>query len=87
MQFTARTGLVLAAAVATVTSAAPTARAAQDPPPDPAPGGPQRPYEPDVEGPENLDGISVTATRSAGRGVTVAFDRRSRTADGSVPWS
>ncbi|MFC5752488.1 hypothetical protein, partial [Actinomadura rugatobispora] len=54
-------------------------------PPVPAPGGVERPYEPDVPGPENLDSLTVTATRGEGRGVTVAFDRRSRTADGSVP--
>ncbi|MBB5784476.1 hypothetical protein [Nonomuraea jabiensis] len=54
-------------------------------PPDPAPGGPQRPYEPDVEGTENLDSLTVTATRGAGRSVTIAFDRRSRAATGEVP--
>ncbi|MEO3869075.1 hypothetical protein ABGB18_09620 [Nonomuraea sp. B12E4] len=54
-------------------------------PPDPAPGGPQRPYEPDVEGTENLDELSVTAARGAGRSVTIAFDRRSRAATGQVP--
>lgn len=54
-------------------------------PPDPAPGGPQRPYEPDVEGTENVDSLSVTATRGAGRSVTIAFDRTSRAATGQVP--
>ncbi|MGW6502566.1 hypothetical protein [Nonomuraea angiospora] len=54
-------------------------------PPDPAPGGPQRPYEPDAEGTENIDSLSVTATRGAGRSVTLAFDRRSRAATGEVP--
>ncbi|WP_026401471.1 hypothetical protein [Actinomadura rifamycini] len=53
--------------------------------PDPAPGGPMRPHEPDVTGPRNLDGITARATRNAGRSVTVAFDRRSRTAQDTVP--
>lgn len=53
--------------------------------PDPAPGGPQRPYEPDVGGPRNLDTLAVTAAKGAGRGVAMAFDRRSRTASGQVP--
>ncbi|RSN71954.1 hypothetical protein [Actinomadura sp. WAC 06369] len=44
-----------------------------------------RPHEPDVTGPRNLDGITARATRNAGRSVTVAFDRRSRTAQDTVP--
>lgn len=54
-------------------------------PPDPAPGGPQRPYEPDVEGTDNVDSLDVTATRGPGQSVTVAFDRRSRAAEGTTP--
>ncbi|XVQ13699.1 hypothetical protein ACQP1W_14515 [Spirillospora sp. CA-255316] len=84
-----RTGLAsaaLAAAFAAVPAGlVPAASAYERVPPDPAPGGPERPYEPDVPGPENLDSLTVTATRGEGRSVTVAFDRRSRTADGSVP--
>ncbi|MEV4365328.1 hypothetical protein ACWEPL_64705 [Nonomuraea sp. NPDC004186] len=53
--------------------------------PDPAPGGPQRSYEPDIEGTKNIDSLSVTATRGAGRSVTIAFDRRSRAETGEVP--
>jgi len=56
--------------------------------PDPAPYGQQRPYEPDVAGPKNLDRLDVTVTRndaSSGKGVTVAYDRHSRTAEGVTP--
>ncbi|WP_407563636.1 hypothetical protein [Streptomyces sp. 184] len=73
---------VLAAAAALTPLAQATPSAA---PPDPAPGGPQRPYEPDVEGTANVDTLDVTATRGPGRSVTVAFDRRSRAAEGAVP--
>ncbi|MFG1705267.1 hypothetical protein ACFLIM_18935 [Nonomuraea sp. M3C6] len=56
-------------------------------PPDPAPGGPQRPYEPDVNGPENIDSLTVSVTREKGtrKGVTVTFDRKSVSASGGVP--
>lgn len=56
--------------------------------PDPAPSGAQRPYEPDVTGPKNIDRLDVTVTRndaSSGKGVTVAYDRHSRTAEGVTP--
>ncbi|GAA2407045.1 hypothetical protein GCM10010191_14070 [Actinomadura vinacea] len=80
----ARIGLAAAALTTALAGTVPAAAADAGAPPDPAPGGPQRPYEPDVPGPENLDSLDVTATRGEGRSVTVAFDRRSRTADGSV---
>ncbi|AKH81254.1 hypothetical protein AA958_02655 [Streptomyces sp. CNQ-509] len=73
---------VLAGAVALTPLAQAAAPAAA---PDPAPGGPQRPYEPDVEGTDNIDTLDVTATRGPGRSVTVAFDRRSRAAEGTTP--
>ncbi|WP_021598826.1 hypothetical protein [Actinomadura welshii] len=71
--------------VAAVLAGAAAPAAAATTPPDPAPGGPQRPFEPDVAGPRNLDSLQVTATKGEGRSVTVAFDRRSRTAEGTVP--
>ncbi|WP_433466921.1 hypothetical protein [Spirillospora sp. CA-128828] len=80
MKSVLRTGL---AATVLVVLAVPAAAATA--PPDPAPGGPQRPFEPDVTGPRNLDSLQVTATKDEGRSVTVAFDRRSRTAEGTVP--
>ncbi|GLZ12852.1 hypothetical protein Acsp04_30870 [Actinomadura sp. NBRC 104425] len=75
------TGIAAAAVLAATAGPAVAGTA----PPDPAPGGPQRPYEPDVDGPRNLDTLSVTATKGAGRSVTIAFDRHSRTASGQVP--
>ncbi|MEV5826990.1 hypothetical protein AB0L25_15550 [Spirillospora sp. NPDC052242] len=82
MRFT-RTGFVLAATALVFAGSASVAAAGSFP--DPAPGGPLRPHEPDVTGPRNLDAITVQATRNAGRSVTVAFDRRSRTAQNTVP--
>ncbi|MFC9425900.1 hypothetical protein [Streptomyces sp. NPDC056987] len=79
------TGAALPAggAVAPATGAA----AGSVPPPDPAPGGPQRPYEPDVPGPENLDSLTarVSSDGATPRGVRVAFDRVSRTESGGPP--
>ncbi|MFP3989720.1 hypothetical protein U9R90_20045 [Streptomyces sp. E11-3] len=78
----ARTRLTsLAGAVAALLMVAAPADAGQTtPPPDPAPGGPQRPYEPDVPGPENIDSLTASVTPDGGtaRGVRVAFDRSSR---------
>ncbi|GAB3813801.1 hypothetical protein [Kribbella italica] len=56
-------------------------------PADPAPAGAQRPYEAEVAGPRNLDRLDVSVTRQPGtrHGVTVDFDRRSRTAEGITP--
>ncbi|MEV4803163.1 hypothetical protein AB0K18_24410 [Nonomuraea sp. NPDC049421] len=78
--------VVTAAAVfASLSAPAPAAAADVAAFPDPAPGGPQRPYEPDVEATRNIDALSVTATRGAGRSVTIAFDRRSRAGTGEIP--
>ncbi len=56
-------------------------------PPDPAPFGPQRPYEPDVEGPWAHDELAVTVTPDGGtrNGVHVAFDRTSVTEPAGPP--
>ncbi|GAB2837956.1 hypothetical protein [Streptomyces daliensis] len=56
-------------------------------PPDPAPGGPQRPYEPDVPGPHNVDGLAVEVTPDGGtpEGVRAAFDRTSRAEPAGPP--
>ncbi|MFD3523570.1 hypothetical protein [Streptomyces sp. NPDC058653] len=83
---TALTALFLtgqAPATATGSSAAPHG----GPPSDPAPGGPQRPYEPDVPGPRNIDSLSATVTPDGGtkRGVRVGFDRTSRSDEGGAP--
>ncbi|WP_326794746.1 hypothetical protein OG946_03805 [Streptomyces sp. NBC_01808] len=82
-----RLATALAAVLAGAAALTPLAQAAAPAasPPDPAPGGPQRPYEPDVEGTDNIDTLDVTATRGPGRSVTVAFDRRSRAAEGTTP--
>ncbi|MDP4504185.1 hypothetical protein [Nonomuraea turcica] len=55
--------------------------------PDPAPAGPDRPYEPPVGGPENLDTLDVDVAPDGGghNGVTITFDRRSRTESGEKP--
>ncbi|MBA2805968.1 hypothetical protein E0500_000390 [Streptomyces sp. KM273126] len=85
-----------AAAVATAAAllglAAPGAVADERRLPDPAPGGPQRPYEPDVTGPRNIDTLSATITPDGGsthggtaRGVHVAFDRTSRAEPAGPP--
>lgn len=77
--------VLTAATVVTCLSVLAPPAVASPAPPDPAPGGPQRPYEPDVEGTKNVDSLSVTATRGAGRSVTIAFDRSSRAETGEVP--
>jgi hypothetical protein len=76
---------VLVAVAAAVLPVLPVTAHADAVPSDPAPGGPVRPYEPDVTGTRNIDDLEVTATRGAGRSVTLAFDRRSRAATGQVP--
>ncbi|GAA2578658.1 hypothetical protein SMC26_37095 [Actinomadura fulvescens] len=73
---------LIASLVAAAVVAAPSAALADTVPPDPAPGGPQRPYEADVAGPDNLDTLTAAVTPDAGRSVTVELDRRSRTASG-----
>ncbi|MBZ9642321.1 hypothetical protein [Streptomyces sp. PSKA30] len=55
------------------------------PPPDPTPGGPERPYERDVAGPRNVDSLSVAVTGDGGDGVRVAFDRTSRAEPAGPP--
>ncbi|MET9551996.1 hypothetical protein [Streptomyces sp. NPDC006645] len=74
-------------AAAALLLAGPAPAVATDPPPDPAPGGPQRPYEPDVPGPRNIDALSVAVTPDGGtkHGVRVAFDRTSRSDTGGAP--
>jgi hypothetical protein len=70
-----------------VTALIATATPASATPTDPAPHGPQRPDESYVDGPANLDTIDVTVRRDGGsrHGITVAFDRRSRTETGEKP--
>jgi hypothetical protein len=53
--------------------------------PHPAPYGPQRPYEPDVAGPVNIETGDITVTKGSGRGVTVSFDTARRTESGEKP--
>lgn len=81
---------IIAACVAGISllllTAATGAAAGSPSPPDPAPLGPQRPAEPEVEGPVNLDRLKVSVNRTGTpRGVRVTFDRHSRTADGGIP--
>lgn len=55
-------------------------------PAHPAPLGPQRPYEPAVTGPVNIEGGTASVERSGtGRGVTVTFDGLRSTATGEKP--
>jgi hypothetical protein len=79
MRMRTRLGSMTAAAAALLMTAAP-ADASLTPPSDPAPGGPQRPYEPDVQGPRNIDALSVSVTSDGGTrdGLRVRFDRTSR---------
>ncbi|RZS37112.1 hypothetical protein EV193_106350 [Herbihabitans rhizosphaerae] len=76
---------VLALSLAAVAITAAPAAAGHRP--DPAPGGPKPPVEPVVDGPRNLDDLSVAAHPDGGTrdGVVVAFDRTSRTATGEKP--
>nr|WP_328829004.1 hypothetical protein [Streptomyces ureilyticus] len=73
---------VVAAAAGVVLVAVPAEGLERSPvPPDPAPGGPLRPYEPDVPGPRNIDGLAGEITSdggTSGKGVLVGFDRTSR---------
>lgn len=57
---------------------------AQDPP---TPGGPLPPAEAPIDGPTNLDGLAITVRPDRGylTGITVEFDRTSRTATGEKP--
>lgn len=76
-------GLAAATLVLTATPAWATPAA----PPHPAPNGPQRPYEPDVPGPVNLEDGTVTVTRDGGsrHGVEIHFDTYKYTASGEKP--
>ncbi|MGW2261176.1 hypothetical protein ACWCXE_25705 [Streptomyces sp. NPDC001780] len=80
-------GATVALLLALTAGAPGTGAAAHGPPPDPAPGGPVRPYEPDVPGPRNVDALGATIVPDGGtaRGVRVAFDRTSRAETGGVP--
>lgn len=53
--------------------------------PDPAPGGPQRPYEPDVTGPVNVDSLAAEVGGDGGSGVRVTFDRTSEAEPAGPP--
>lgn len=57
------------------------------PPPDPAPHGPQRPFEPDAPGPVNLITVDAAVRPDGGtrRGIEVSIDSRTRTATGEKP--
>lgn len=72
------------AAVAAAIGLSATPAAATDEPAHPAPLGPQRPYEPDVPGPENVEDGTVTVDR-LGDGVALTFDTRRWTATGEKP--
>ena len=55
--------------------------------PDPTPGGPVRPAEAFVAGPENLDALDVSVRPDGGLpdGVVLGYDKTSRTAGGEKP--
>jgi hypothetical protein len=55
--------------------------------PDPAPYGPQRPYEPDVPGPVNIETGEASVTKDGGtpKGVIVTFDTQRTTESGEKP--
>jgi hypothetical protein len=75
----------IAAALLTGALAAPSA--ATPALPDPAPGGPAHPVEPEVEGPANIDTLDAAVRPDGGTrdGILVTFDRRSSTASGEKP--
>jgi hypothetical protein len=55
--------------------------------PDPAPLGPQRPYEPDVAGPTTIASATVSVRRDGGSrwGIEASVDSHTRTASGEKP--
>lgn len=57
------------------------------PPPDPAPRGPQRAWEPDVPGPANLISVDASVRPDGGTrfGIELSIDSRTRTATGEKP--
>ncbi|NGO71331.1 hypothetical protein [Streptomyces boncukensis] len=77
------------AAALSLTLAVPSSASAPAPSgyPDPAPRGPAHPSEPEVAGPDNIDRLDASVRRESGtaRGVSVTFDRHSRTASGEKP--
>lgn len=82
-----RTRFVLGLAAMIIALLATAAPASATDIPDPAPRGPQRPYEPDVAGPTNINTVELTARRDGGspRGIEVSLDSHSRTATGEKP--
>lgn len=62
----------------------PAAPASASTPPHPAPLGPQRPYDPDVPGPTNVESGTASVNR-LGTGVTVTFDGHRTTPTGEKP--
>lgn len=72
------------AAVAAAIGLSTTPAAAAEGPAHPAPLGPQRPYEPAVPGPENIES-GTASVESLGRGVAVTFDGTRSTATGEKP--
>jgi hypothetical protein len=80
--------LTLAAAICALPAILTPVAAAADPPvPDPAPHGPQRPYEPDVAGPVNISTVEAVARRDGAghQGIVVSIDARTHTATGEKP--
>lgn len=75
--------VVALTATPAVASATPSGQAY----PHPTPFGPQRPYEPDVAGPENIDTGSVTYAEDGGSpfGVTISFASLRSTPTGVEP--
>lgn len=81
-------GLAAAALVLTAAPAMATTPATPESPPHPAPFGPQRPYEPDVPGPVNIEGGAVTVTRDedgSRHGIELYFDTYRYTESGEKP--
>jgi hypothetical protein len=81
-RFVVKVPFVLAAVAVALLSATPSAAAAGYP--HPAPLGPERPYEPPVPGPANIEDGTAYVERLGG-GVTVTFDATRTTATGEKP--
>lgn len=81
--------LGIAATVLSAAALLPAPAVASDEFPDPAPLGPQRPFEPDVAGPTNISTIELTARPDGAgpRGIEVSLDSHSHTATGEKPAS
>jgi hypothetical protein len=82
-----RTLIALCLAPLSVLALAAPASATTLDPPHPTPFGPQRPYEPDVAGPLNIQEGTVAVTPDGGGpdGIKVTFDARRYTATGEKP--